>query len=535
MTDASISGGHAVAGIPLDHLPFAMVRYDVANRLVEANAAWRSLTRLPASLTAPGTPRRLVLRALAERGLLGPGDPARAAAAALAPTSLAPTSRAPADPASPRRRHHPDGRCIDVHPHPLPDGGMLVVCHDITACTAARLEADQVATRLYAALEAVPLGLAVLDTTDRLWLHNRQFATLLGLLPPGPAARTPLNDLLAAIAVRATRLAEPDRWARADGKVVRLRNMPLPQGGRMLVADMVADTLAGSGAAPDAPPIGGTLLLTRIQHALRRPVADIASRACALDDECACALDDECARALDDECARALDEECARALDRDQVPLARARDHAHAIAVATSSINDILEAMSDVARIEAGGFDLHEDVLDLGALLRQVLAEAETACAESGLELDGRIPRALPLLRADPRVLGHVLTHLLVNAVRFTPPGGVVRLRASANPDGIVITVADAGPGISPDMQARLFEPFGQFDTPETAAEHGADEDRFHGAGLGLYVCRALILAHGGALTLHSLPGEGTTARLVLPAARLLPPDATPTVPEMLP
>ena len=364
---------------------------------------------------------------------------------------------------------------------------MLVVCHDITASTAATLEADQVASRLHAALEAVPLGLALLDTADRLWLHNRHFATLLGFLPPGPAARTPLDALLGAIAARATRLAEPDCWARADGQVVRLRDITLPEGGRMLVADAVA-------APPAASHGSGALLLTRIQQALRRPVADIAWF------------------------ARALDE-----------PLARA------IMVATNSIEDILEAMSDVARIEAGGFDLHEDVLDLGALLRQVLAEAATSCAESGLELDGRIAPDLPRLRADPRVLAHVLTHLLVNAARFTPPGETVRVRAHAASDGIVITVADAGPGMSPDLQTRLFEPFGQFDTPDATPDRGAAEDRFHGAGLGLYVCRALIVAHGGALTLHSLPGEGTTARLVLPAARLLPPDAPPTVPETPP
>ena len=121
------------------------------------------------------------------------------------------------------------------------------------------------------------------------------------------------------------------------------------------------------------------------------------------------------------------------------------------------------------------------------------------------------------------------------HAARFTPPGETVRVRAHAASDGIVITVADAGPGMSPDLQTRLFEPFGQFDTPDATPDRGAAEDRFHGAGLGLYVCRALIVAHGGALTLHSLPGEGTTARLVLPAARLLPPDATPTVPETPP
>jgi signal transduction histidine kinase len=108
-----------------------------------------------------------------------------------------------------------------------------------------------------------------------------------------------------------------------------------------------------------------------------------------------------------------------------------------------------------------------------------------------------------------------VLGHLLNNAVKFSEAGGVVTISAGADDGGgLLIRVADTGIGIAePDLD-RVFEPFTQIDASLSR--------RFDGSGLGLYMSRALVQAHGGSLVLHSRPGAGTTAEIRLPAERLL-------------
>ncbi len=103
------------------------------------------------------------------------------------------------------------------------------------------------------------------------------------------------------------------------------------------------------------------------------------------------------------------------------------------------------------------------------------------------------------------------------NAVKFTAAGGAITIGAKRRRDGdLLIFVRDTGMGIAPENLEHVFEPFTQID--------GTLSRRFQGAGLGLYVSRALVKGHGGALTLHSRPGEGTTAEIRLPASILLPP-----------
>jgi signal transduction histidine kinase len=103
---------------------------------------------------------------------------------------------------------------------------------------------------------------------------------------------------------------------------------------------------------------------------------------------------------------------------------------------------------------------------------------------------------------------------LLSNAVKFTDAGGTVTVGATREANrGLLIYVRDTGIGIPEEDIERVFEPFTQLDS--TLAR------RFQGAGIGLYVARALVLGHGGQLTLRSQPGVGTTAEVRLPASTL--------------
>ena len=172
-----------------------------------------------------------------------------------------------------------------------------------------------------------------------------------------------------------------------------------------------------------------------------------------------------------------------------------------------------------MARIEAGRFDLAADRIDLRRMVENCVRQADPAARAAEITLSVEVPPELPLLQADERRLQQALHHLLSNAVKFTGEGGTVTVSASVNDEGdLVLRVADTGIGIPEADLERVFEPFIQLDSSLSR--------RFQGAGLGLYVSRALVEAQGGRLRLTSKPGFGTTAEVSLPSRCLLRPGA---------
>jgi signal transduction histidine kinase len=185
-------------------------------------------------------------------------------------------------------------------------------------------------------------------------------------------------------------------------------------------------------------------------------------------------------------------------------------------------INSIL----DISRIDTGQFELATDLIDPTYLVRICIERAVPRAEAGQITLRAELPPDLPKLHADKRRMEQVLEQLLSNAVKFTPAGGTVTLRAETDPDGdLLIRVIDTGIGIIEADLERVFEPFSQLDS--------ALSRRFKGAGLGLYLSRKLIEGHGGRLSLSSRIGAGTTAEIRMPRARLAPlagesPDAAP-------
>jgi signal transduction histidine kinase len=119
----------------------------------------------------------------------------------------------------------------------------------------------------------------------------------------------------------------------------------------------------------------------------------------------------------------------------------------------------------------------------------------------------------------DPDRIQQILLNLLTNAVKFTGPGGAVAVTAAVGKEaggGLVLRVTDTGIGMRPEDIPRAFEPFAQVDASFAR--------RFPGAGLGLYLARAMAAAQGATLDLESAPGRGTTAVLRFPPERLLAP-----------
>ena len=175
-------------------------------------------------------------------------------------------------------------------------------------------------------------------------------------------------------------------------------------------------------------------------------------------------------------------------------------------------INDIL----DLAKIEAGGFELRETSVDLARLIGECSDMMGPRSRDGHLDLIIEVGADLPPLRGDERALRQVLLNLLSNAMKFTPAGGCVTVFArSIEGQGIAFGVRDTGLGISPDDQLRVFQSFGQGRHDVVTAEKGT--------GLGLPIVKGLVQAHGGSVELVSQPGQGTCVTVRLPPSLTSP------------
>lgn len=153
-----------------------------------------------------------------------------------------------------------------------------------------------------------------------------------------------------------------------------------------------------------------------------------------------------------------------------------------------------------------------EAEVDLGDLVRRCLAALAPAAAAKGVTVSFRGSPAVRL-RANAAMLEHACTALLANAVGFSPAGGTVEIGLLRGRAATGLEVRDAGPGVATTVLRAMDEPFRQGDSTRTRA-HG-------GVGLGLAIARRAAEMHGGELTLSSVPGQGTTACVLLPIWRL--------------
>lgn len=158
----------------------------------------------------------------------------------------------------------------------------------------------------------------------------------------------------------------------------------------------------------------------------------------------------------------------------------------------------LVEQLLALARQEGAGEGAELVSLDLTALARNALADAEPEAARHAIALTLDAPTAHVVLRADEAALAVLLRNLLGNALRHTPPGGQVRVGVRDAAGAPELTVEDSGPGIAPDERARVQDRF--YRVPGTPG---------HGSGLGLAIVRAIAERHGAALTLDASPTLG--------------------------
>ena len=199
----------------------------------------------------------------------------------------------------------------------------------------------------------------------------------------------------------------------------------------------------------------------------------------------------------------------------DPAALERHADYARHIHSNGTHLLGLINDLLDLAKIEAGKFELHETFFDIEDIALEAI-EVVRSRAEAGcLLVRAEILPNLPLVRGDDRAARHILINLLSNAVKFTPAGGTVTVAAAIDGHGLfALSVADTGIGIAPEDIPKVLEPFGQVDT--------ALSRRHDGTGLGLPLCRHLIEAHGGHLDIVSTVGGGTTVTIRFPGDRIV-------------
>jgi two-component system, cell cycle sensor histidine kinase PleC len=176
---------------------------------------------------------------------------------------------------------------------------------------------------------------------------------------------------------------------------------------------------------------------------------------------------------------------------------------AHLLAV----INDIL----DISKMQSGKYTLDAREIELGDVLKASLAHFTHNATDLGLTLESQFSPDVPTVRGDSDKLRQVFNNLISNAIKFTPPGGTVRVTAKALDDGgAAVSVVDTGVGMTEDEIKLSLTPFAQVD-----ASHSRWRE---GAGLGLPIAKALVQLHGGRLEVRSAKTMGTEVTVLLPS-----------------
>jgi signal transduction histidine kinase len=167
----------------------------------------------------------------------------------------------------------------------------------------------------------------------------------------------------------------------------------------------------------------------------------------------------------------------------------------------------LIDSLLDLARLEEGWTELAYTQVDVPAMVGEVVEQVRPIATAHELHLESHLAPDVPSLYADRDLLQRVLLNLLDNAVKFTPPGGKVELRATrSGPDTVLFAVSDTGRGISPEHHERVFERFTRVSGRQA-----------RGTGLGLALCKLGVEAHGGRIWVESEPGQGATFKFVLP------------------
>jgi signal transduction histidine kinase len=345
------------------------------------------------------------------------------------------------------------------------------------------LQREQAETK--ALVESMVEGVIAADERGRIVTANRAARRLLGYgqdeaLPDLPelfrvkAAREVVDSVLHGAAVQ-------DRELEMDAGVLLMNARPLPAGGAVLVMHDLTAMRRLEAMRRD--------FVANVSHELKTPLTSISGYAETLLEESA---DPEISR-------RFL-----------STILANAR-----------RMQRLVDNLLDLAKLEAGHWQPEPEPVDLASVARETWADLRERPTSRSIEFEVDVATDAAMVFADSDALGQVLTNLVDNALRYTPPGGRIVCRSRRENRGVAISVSDTGTGIVREHLPRIFERFYRSD-PSRSRDEG-------GTGLGLAIVKHLVEAHGGRVSAQSERGVGTTITCWFPTAPVMqPPDAEP-------
>ncbi len=392
----------------------------------------------------------------------------------------------------------PDGRTLSVVRQPHPLGGLVFLFSDITDELKLKAQYNAQIQVQQATLDKLNDAVAVFGSDGRLRLHNEAFARFWNVTP---AQLDAAGDFEGVVELCLPRLHNPDFWrdlkgrvadpdpeARApisgetrtsDRRIVLYQTKPLPDGATLIAFADVTDTRSLERALADrSEALTEAERLKRdfvgnVSYELRTPLTTIIGYSELLQSQ-----------------GESLSE--------------RGKGYAAAVRGAATQLARSIEDVLDIAQIDAGEMVLDNDEVKVGAMLTDAAerwrAQANAGKVEIVIDCD---EEAVGYIRGDARRLAQTIDHLIENALRQTPPDGVVTLRGLRAVGEVRLEVADSGRGIPFHVQAHIFDRF-------------VGRDR-GGPGLGLALVKSLVELHGGWVALESEPGHGAVFTCHLP------------------
>lgn len=396
----------------------------------------------------------------------------------------------------------PDGRALRmlVNPHPL--GGLMMTFEDVTSSLELESSYNTLIAVQKETLDNLSEGVAVFGSDGRLKLSNPAFARLWSLNPEDldsnphisrvvermkphfPAAEWPVRRA-ALMALGLERAEHSGRIPRADESLIDYATVPLPDGGVLVAQHDVTDSVRVETALRERNVALETAervkldFLANVSYQLRTPLNAIMGF------------------------SEILDKQYFGPLNEKQL------EYTSGLQEAGSRLVGLIDDILDLASIEAGYLELDRAPVDIAAMLGGMEGMLRDWGGTRGITVHMAVAPDSGTVDGDIRRLKQAMVNLIRNALAFTPKGGTVTVGSRREDDRIALFVADTGPGIAPEDQARLFEPFER----AQPAENGADR----GAGLGLTLVRNIIDLHGGDVRIDSAPGQGTSVTVLLP------------------
>jgi signal transduction histidine kinase len=483
----------------LDQLPTGVAMFSADQRLTFYNTAYRALWGLDAGYLDQGPTDSALIEELRVAGKL----PEQKDFGDFREWKAEMQEAYRSNEATEHVWHLPDGRTLRVVTTPNPDGGVTYLFHDVTE----RLDLERRFQELIRVqgetLDNLAEGVAVFGSDGRLQLHNTAFTRMWRLSPQALNDR-PHIEMITALSrplhgdhaiwqsirevVTAMESREPvsGRLERRDGSVVDCSTVPLPAGATLVAFHDITDSVnveralrERNDALEDADRVKVSFV-HNVSYELRSPLTNIIGFVHLLGDPATGGL------------------------------APKQREYLEYITVSSNALLALINNILDLATIDAGRMQLNLETVDIRQTMREAAEGVQDRLVSTGLKLDIRAPADIGSFVADSKRLKQILFNLLANAVSFSPAGATVTLLAERRAEDVAFSISDKGPGIPPEVLEKVFN---WFETNSFGSHH-------RGSGIGLSLVRSFVELHGGAVTIHSSVGQGTTVTCTFPVDR---------------